>query len=392
VSALRVACVTRRFWPLVGGAETVMARLAGAFQKRGMPTVVLTAQWQRDWPRQIDHGGARVIRLPHSSVRMLGTLRYMTELGRWLRRNRREIDLVYVSMLKHDAYVAAGLGRRLGFPVVLRAEGAGLSGDCHWQLSARGGVALKRRCMRANAFVAPSRAIERELIAAGYARPRIHYVPNGVPVSEPRTSQRRREARAALAEHSRLLAAEEDAPVAVYAGRLHPAKGLVELVEAWRGVIERAPSARLWLVGEGSEADRLRSHIEARGLAGAVVLAGAFDDVGDFLAAADLFVLPSHEEGMSMALLEAMAAGLPIVASDIPGNRTLLEDGVHARLTPVGDVGSLTESIVEMLLDRELAAPLGAAARRRAETEFSLERCVERHVELFERLTSGIAD
>ncbi len=106
----------------------------------------------------------------------------MRNLRRWFARNL--IDLAYVSMLKHDAYVAIGEGRSLGFPVVLRPEGAEATGDLAWQSWGRFGRTIGRRCRRTEAFVSISRAITSELLGAGYDAARIHELPNGVPVLE----------------------------------------------------------------------------------------------------------------------------------------------------------------------------------------------------------------
>lgn len=385
----RVVLITRRFWPLVGGAEIIMGRLAAELHQRGLSTTLLTAHWQRDWPREIEHHGVRVIRLTNPSRRFWGTARYMRAVAGWLRSHRQAFDLVYVSMLKHDAYAAIGEGRRGKFPVVLRAEGAGLSGDCHWQLDARCGLRIKRRCLEADAFVAPSPAIERELIAAGYPRPRIHYLPNGVAIPPPRDAATRLEARAALAEIDPALWLDADAPLAVYTGRLHDMKGLEYLVSAWPEVLKRRPQARLWLVGEGAFRPRLTELIGNLGLHGRVLLTGAFDDVEDFLVAADLFVLPSLEEGMSLALLEAMARGLPVVATKIPANEVLVADGQNGRLVPTRDPSALTAAVLELCDDAEQAARLGECARRRVSEEFSLDKMADDHLVLFERLLNS---
>lgn len=389
MSEPRVVLISRRFWPLVGGAETIMGRLAAELHRRGLATTLLTAHWQREWPREIEHHGVRVIRLANPSRRVWGTARYMRALAGWLRSHRETFDLVYVSMLKHDAYAAVGEGRRGRFPVVLRAEGAGLSGDCHWQLDARCGLRIKRRCLEADAFVAPSPAIERELIAAGYPRPRIHYLPNGVSVPSPRTAEARLEARAALAEIDPALWLDAEAPLAVYTGRLHDMKGLEHLVAAWPEVLRRRPQARLWLVGEGAFRPRLTELIGNLGLNGRVLLTGAFDDVEDFLVAADLFVLPSLEEGMSLALLEAMARGLPVVATSIPANEVLVEDGRHGRLAPTRDPAALAAAVLEICDQPDQAAQWGQRARRRVSDEFSLVKMASDHVTLFKRLLTA---
>ena len=108
MTSLRIAVITRRFWPLVGGAESLLACLAAELRNRGARPIVLTAQWAPEWPRRLMVREVPVVRLPHPAQRAWGTLRYMLALTRWLRQHRTELDLVYVSMLKHDAYAAIG--------------------------------------------------------------------------------------------------------------------------------------------------------------------------------------------------------------------------------------------------------------------------------------------
>ena len=364
----------------------VMANLAVELLRQGHSPIIVTAQWEPHWPTDVEHREAPVVRLPNPRQRGWGTIRYMSALGRWLRKRAGEIDLVYVSMLKHDAYAALGARRHGLFPVVLRAEGGGATGDCHWQTEARFGRRIKRRCLSADAFVAPSESILQELGASGYPRDRTHFIPNGVPIPPPRSAGRRSAARAALADVNRDLDVHDDAPIAVFTGRLNHAKGLYELLTAWRSVAASSPHARLWLVGEGSERDALYQHIVDYDLRGRILLPGAFDDVEEILQAADLFILPSHEEGMSLSLLEAMAAGLPIIATDIPGNRKLVEHQKHALLVPPREAGALATAIQRLLQDPALGVALGNAARQRAREEFSLTRMAELHLELFNKL------
>ena len=389
MSRLRVVLVTRRFWPLVGGAERVMSNLAGSLAEARSAVTLLTARWDRTWPAEVIHGGVRVVRIEQPALRGWGTLRYMQRLARWLVERRAEFDLVYVSMLKHDAYAALGAGERAGFPVVLRAEGAGATGDIAWQRSGRCGRRIAARCHEADALVAPSRAIQAELLAAGYAPERIELIPNAVSLGPAREAAARSEARAALAEAHPLLNVPPGAPLAVYTGRLHAAKGLTNLVAAWPAIVRRWPAAQLWIVGDGPQRRDLAREIDALDLSGNVVLCGAFDSVDDFLGAADCFVLPSLEEGMSLALLEAMSAGLPVVATDIEGNRQLVRHERQGLLVPAGDARGLAAAIGRVLAEPTLAAALGTAARERVAAEFSIGPWVARHLELFERVLAA---
>jgi glycosyltransferase involved in cell wall biosynthesis len=383
---LRLVMITRRFWPLVGGAEVVMANLAAEFRRQGARPRIVTARWERRWPRELSHRDVPVVRLPQPAVRFLGTLRYMSALRGYLREHRDQIDAVYVSMLKHDAYAALGVLRDGPIPVVLRAEGAGPTGDVHWQKTANFGTAIRRRCQTAAAVVACSGAIRDELLEAGYPADRVHYIPNGVAVPPTRTPKRRLGARKALGEVHSDLQLDAPAPLVIYTGRLHQAKGLEDLVAAWGMVSPSHPTARLWLVGEGPQREQLQEIVQARGLSPSVRLPGAFDSVEEMLDAADAFVLPSYIEGLSLSLLEAMAAGLPVIASDIPAYRAVVEDKISGLLIAPRDPAALAAALRRILEHHDLAHQLGAAARARVTAEFSLERTAQRHRELFERL------
>ena len=363
---MRVALVSRRYPPMVGGAERVLGYLAPALAALGAEVVVLTSRLD-DSPATVEEGGLVVRRLATSPRKFVGTWLYMNNLSRELRRGR--FDIIYVSMLKHDAYVAVGVGRRLGIPVVLRPEGAGATGDLAWQGWGQFGRAIGRRCRRADRVVAISRAVAAELRGAGYAR--VVEVPNGVPV--PAEPWRRREGWGA-------------APRGVFVGRLAPEKGLADLVDAWAIVRRRHPSATLTLVGEGPERAMLAAKVAALGLAGAVEMPGAAADPSATLRESDLFILPSLEEGMSIALLEAMALGMPLVASSIAGNRRLVGDNAHGRLAPTGDPGGLARVILEQLEDHGRAVHNGRHARARVAREFSIEAVARRHLELFREL------
>lgn len=388
----RVVWISRRFWPLIGGAERMIRYLANAWAEQGGRSIVLTARWHPGWPVQLQFQHTLIIRFPQPKIRFWGTLRYMQALGRWLRQHRAQYDVICVSMLKHDAYAAV---RAVGghVPILLRAEGSGRTGDCYWQLEARCGRRIKCRLMSADAFIAPSEVIYRELQAAGYPRGRIHYIPNGVPIPPKLDPQRRQSARTWLATlhpglHSLLPSGQAggEPKIAIYTGRLDPNKGLTELLQAWNRLRVSHPEAHLCLVGEGPIQSQLQAQITQQNLTPYVHLLGAFDQVEDLLAGADLFVLPSYEEGMSLALLEAMAVGLPIVATDIPGNQQLLRHGQEALLVPPQDAQALAEAIGQILNNPALAEQLAQSARQRAETNFSLSRCVQAHQALWQNL------
>ena len=375
---MKVALITRRYPPLIGGAEKVLSYLAPALAAEGAEVTVLTARPPGDFttpeaPTRIESkwsGRVTVVRLATSRLRFAGTWLYMRNLRRWLAGN--EVDLAYVSMLKHDAYVAVGEGRRRGFPVVLRPEGAGATGDLAWQAWGRFGRRIGARCKQADAVVSISRGVTQELHDAGYTPSKIHEIPNGVPVPD-LPWQRRADWRSA--------------PRAIFVGRLAAEKGLDVLLGAWPSVRAGFPGARLTLVGEGPERLALEALASQLGLTDCVALPGSSADPTDLLRAADLFVLPSREEGMSVALLEAMALGVPLVATAIPGNRRLVQDFQHGRLVPPDDPSALARAVLDQWTDFDRAFQMTRAARRRVEREFSIGAVARKHMELFREMT-----
>ncbi len=367
---MRIALVTRRYPPSIGGAERVLSYLAPALQDEGAEVTVVTSDLignEVPPPSEVP-----VVRLPSSRARFVGTWLYLRNLDRWFARNR--VDLAYVSMLKHDAFAAIGAARRLGFPVVLRPEGAGATGDIAWQNWGRFGRTIARRCLRADAVVAISPAIRAELLSAGYDPRRIHDIPNGVPIPETPWSPR---------------PGWLDSPRAAFVGRLAPEKGLDGLLDAWPIVLKALPTARLTLIGEGPERPRLESRISSLGIGGSVKLIGAHPDPTALLRESDLFVLPSREEGMSIALLEAMALGIPSLATDIPGNRGILADRLHGRLVPPDQPEGLALAILDGWSEPEALRRMAEAARRRVIDEFSISAVARRHLALFQPLVGA---
>ena len=215
---------------------------------------------------------------------------------------------------------------------------------------------------RAHALVAVSRSTTRQLARLGFSSDAVRIVPNEPDRRPPPLGE------APLAVR-RSLGAPDDAALILGVGRLSPEKGFDVLLEAMAATGRNgAPpwnGARLVLAGEGPERAALERRIRRLGLDGRAILLGHRADVPDLLAAADLFVLPSLSEGSPNALLEALQAGVPVVASDIEGIRDLAENGQQAVLVPAGDPQALGQAVATLLADRESRERLASRGRER---------------------------
>ena len=384
MNPFRLLMVTPRYWPLVGDTERVATRLANEFCGRGCPTTILTARWHPDWPETVLHRDALVKRLPGAPRGGWTTFRYLRALSRWVRQHRADFDVVYVMNLRHDAYAIVSALRSLDAPVVLRAQRAGATGDCHWQDHARFGRRIRKSCQAAAAIIASTDVGVEELLRAGYSS--VHKIEYGAEEMEPRSAATRFHARAALADVNQDLDVAEFAPVAVSVDRFAEGRGLPNLIRAWIPIANRWPSAQLWLIGDGPLRDSLYESIVQHGLRQQIVMPGSFDELSELYHAADLFVSPSPDYGTTQALVEALAAGLPIIATDTLDVREMMDDSVHGYLVPSGDRRRLTDRIAQLFEAPELALLYGLAARRRANECFSLSRVVDNHIALFQQL------
>jgi glycosyltransferase involved in cell wall biosynthesis len=216
-------------------------------------------------------------------------------------------------------------------------------------------------------------------------RDRIFWIGNGVDVTAFSTSPRL-DLRAEL----ELLPADL---VVGFIGRLVREKGVEELLEAMGEVITRVPTAKLLIVGDTLDSDRdrrtrkyMKGIIQRTNLEAAVKFAGFRVDIPQLLSTMDLLVLPSHREGMPRTILEAMASGKPVVATDIRGCREEVVDGGTGFLVPVKNPLALAEAIVRLLTNKEEASRMGEAGRRRAREKFDEKKVVERQLEIYREL------
>jgi glycosyltransferase involved in cell wall biosynthesis len=173
--------------------------------------------------------------------------------------------------------------------------------------------------------------------------------------------------------------------------RLAWKKGIRHLIEATPYILESAPDAHVVIAGDGPLRAELEANADALGVRDRVLFLGSRADTIELMAAFDVFVLPSVVEGMSNALLEAMAVGRPVVVTDVGGNPEVVVDGETGLVVPPADPHQLAASIVKLLEAPELAAEMGAAGRRRVLEHYQIDVMTRRIEELYEELLAAKA-
>jgi glycosyltransferase involved in cell wall biosynthesis len=229
-------------------------------------------------------------------------------------------------------------------------------------------------------LIAVSDGLRRTYHRIGVPRDRFTTVPNGVVPLGDRIG--RDAARAALGLDHRQ-------PVVLTVGRLTHMKAQCHLVDAVPGLVVRFPDLAVVLLGDGPLREALEKQAAGLGMGGAVRFPGHRTDARALLAAADVFALPSRHEGMPLAALEAMEAGLPVVATRVIGSEEVVEDGVTGALVRPADPTALGEALGRLLADPDLRRRQGAAGRRRYLAGFTRERMARDTAALYEAALRG---
>ena len=285
-----------------------------------------------------------------------------------------------------------------GLDALLPARLAGvrtrIHGEHGWDVGDIDGTHWKPALLRrlhaplVTGYVTVSKDLERYLIARVGIRPdRITQIYNGVDTE--------RFAPASRPERDGLPASfrSEDGIVVGLVGRLHPVKDYGGMVRALATLSKRSPalgrSVRLAFFGSGPSLDELQRLASELGVESQVWFAGAVEDVPGALRSVDVFALTSLNEGISNTILEAMATGLPVLATAVGGNGELVVPGGTGLLVPPADVDALTDALATYAADPDLRRRHGAAGRARAVEQFSLTTMVTRYLDLYDATLKG---
>jgi len=155
------------------------------------------------------------------------------------------------------------------------------------------------------------------------------------------------------------------------------------MIRAFARVAATRPDARLQLVGDGPDRPALEALAASLGVASRVEFLGFRNDVAELLAAADVFLMSSHYEGVSIAILEAMRAGLPVVGTQVGGIPETVLQGESGLLVPDGDEAAFADAMLTLLQDASRRATLGRAATQRQRDAFSLESAAQRYLQIY---------
>jgi glycosyltransferase involved in cell wall biosynthesis len=389
VTAIRVLMLTDRFPPDYGGGARQALNLCEKLVQRGVQTSVISAY--RGAKTITDRiGSLEVTRVPQPEQKGFSIPLFYVRLMTQLLRRRGEYDLIHAHALHHHAYVGFLAGGLLRKPAIGKVAGLGTDDPASISHRRLGGVQLTL-LHQATLLVATNQAMVGEVVGSGWPPERLVCIPNGVDTERFRPAAG--EARASLRARLEL---PRHAPIMVFTGPVIRGKGIHDLARAWRGVKEKLAQARLLIVGpctsdEHGQVDEryvseVRSILQEGGVAESVRFVGLVEEPAPYLQASDVFVLPTQREGMPNSLLEAMATGLPLVATRIDCIEEMVPPELRDHLVEVGDADALARALVALGRDLEAGKELGALGRQRVVRLYSLDAVADLYVELYRQL------
>jgi glycosyltransferase involved in cell wall biosynthesis len=380
---MRILMYSTYFPPQYSGAAKQALSLAKHLRKRGHDIDFVTVKWP-GLKEQDVVDGFPVWRIEEGRGRRHRELRLWWNLLRFAYKRRRDFNSIH----SHGAYytnsIVGPLAKMVGWKSLVKASLA--NNDLHGIGSSLAGRIHYAFLGQVDSYVAISQDLGKEFLLAGFHSHKVVSMPNGVDTDRFRPTKG--EEQKALRE---TLGLPADRPIALTIGVFDQRKNIGWLMEEWVKNNAFCTGALLLAVGPQSREDGDGTFIRslqklADGNPGLVRLMTYMEDIENCYRAADIFILPSHSEGMPNVILEAMASGLPCVATRVSGVQELIHDGRTGYVFTVGDAEAMGEVLVRVLKEREA---IGFSARKYMELNYSIDSLARRYEELYSELTEG---
>jgi glycosyltransferase involved in cell wall biosynthesis len=358
----------------IGGAQRLVSAFASHASRHGIEPVIINLK--DGSPSVILDGilaaGVKVVTIPSYSLFNLKRLRWLVGFLKESKIDVVQTHLMYANIL---GSVAA---HRAGLPVICTLH------STHVKSGFKAGLLKRLEDYCLQRFATRILAVG-DMVASAhqghYEGRDVDVIANGIPEMEEVSDSERARVRSEFGVNGQ--------PIVITVGRFSTSKGYEDMIEAFKLLQQKNLQTKLLMVGSGSTQPAIRSQIEKLGLDESVILTGERHDIPQLLASSDVFASSSHREGLPLSVLEAMMAGLPIVATsvgDIP-NVVTGETGV---IVPPHQPEMLAAALEELLTDADRRQNMGRAARERALQEYSVDVWMKRHLELYEDVIHSV--
>ena len=347
-----------------GGTERQFVRLVRGIDRSRYDIVIACLQRCGPLLSEVESLGVSIVEFPIDSFYNFRAAKLFVQLVQFL--YREQIQIVHAFDF-YTSVFAVPAARLAGVPVVLASRRELLNLRSRWQQRA-----TRVACRLATGVVVNSRAVEHDMsgLESG-SRRKIDVLPNCIDLDEfePKLSSGGIRRELGLSPRSILIGA---------LGNLRPEKNLETFLLAARGILDAIPSAEFLVIGDGPAANKLKSLADDLHLSQSIHFLGERPDVPDLVAALDILVLSSYTESFPNAILEAMAMGKPVVATNVGGIPELVEEGQTGFLVPPRDPKAIADRVLSLCRDSARRLQMGRAARAHVENNFTVQAVTAR--------------
>ncbi len=379
---MNILMVTERYFPIWGGAESQLRQLIPYLVSRGCAVEIVTRRWHMEMDRQEDIDGVSVYRLGIPGSSNWATIVFVLSLFVFFIRNRKKVDIYHshgaVNMGAFCRVAKAFTGKKNVAKIATAGRVLRLSTKVH-------GRVLLTLFKQSDAIICMTEEIQKELTAINTSTAIIRRITNGVDGN--RFSPMSTEQKISCRQRSDIRDSDK---MVLFSSRLVPRKGLDIILDAWPEIMKEYPESLLFIVGSGvdqpdSTEKQMQEKVDKENLANVHFL-GETSVTEHYLGTADLFVFPSRQEGFPNALLEAMAVGLPIVATRIGGVTDIVQESETAILFELENSNDLASRIIFCLSRPGLAKKMGKMARQYVLSHYSFDSIATKYVALYRDL------
>jgi glycosyltransferase involved in cell wall biosynthesis len=380
-----VCMIVAKYPPHLGGLERQAHLLSKTLTQKGIEVFVLTRNYTNLKKDELVDG------VNIHRVSLLGTSTWLASLSYiigslyWLLKNRKKYNIIHC----HQSYSPMSIGiiakLFLNKPVIVKLTSSMILSEFSELRRLPLYKIRKFFLKKVDKFIALIPTIKEEAKRNDIPNERVLIIPNGVNIKQKSSYYLNNK----LSARGAIGLKKNDEKIVIFTGRLSKEKGLDTLIKAW-SLISRTTKSKLFIVGEDDLSRNIANEIKALvtqfDLENSVIFTGRVEDTTDYLIASDIFVLPSIVEGMSNSLLEAMAAGCAIIASDIEPNKELIIDNINGLLFKVGNELALSEKLITLLSNPLLCEKLGKTAKQTIIDSYSIDKVADKYIQLYHNL------
>lgn len=388
---LKVCMLIATYYPVWGGAQKQLKQICTYLDKLKVSNFVLTRR-VKNAKKEERIEGLFVRRIfVTNAFKVIDSISFVVFSLLWLLKNSSRFNIIHCYQIYSPTTI--GVLAKIFLPnkkVIVKVTSSNEYGEVN-EIKKLPFIKFRLWLLgHVDKFVVVNNKSKEELLSLGIPQAKIEYLPNGVFVSEEGIFNKEEKIR------KRKLLKLDYEKIVIFTGRITQEKNLSILLYAWKDVVKKYKNVHLIILGEGGKE---RSTIEdtfslrkTLNLEGNVHLCGRVDNVSDYLAASDIFVLPSISEGLSNSLLEAMSKGLGIVASNNDGNRQVIKHGENGILIDANKKEEISSALLKLLEDEQLSLNLGKNAYRLIKNNFDIENIARNYKELYLRLLTKTHD